>query len=225
MRAEWNVRRPRLTAVVRLSILRPVSAPGKAECERSASLASKYRRHNRSVQGQRRRWESNPLEPGCSRSPGRLAPASGKECPRQELNLVHDLRRVVCASVTLRGRVCKGSPPPGNRTRPYGFEDRRAPDTLARIGWKSALARSRTWSTTFGGSRAIPSHSKGNKRGSAGVQGFEPCRRVLEARCSPRSTPLFFDKRQLTAPAHAMASEGSWARNLAQLSMRAPCAA
>ncbi len=26
----------------------------------------------------RRRWESNPLEPGCSRSPGRLAPASSE---------------------------------------------------------------------------------------------------------------------------------------------------
>jgi hypothetical protein len=26
---------------------------------------------------------------------------------------------------------------------------------------------------------------------SAGAQGFEPCPRVLEARCSPRSTPLF----------------------------------
>src|SRR5262249_35826292 len=25
----------------------------------------------------------------------------------------------------------------------------------------------------------------------AGAQGFEPCPRVLEARCSPRSTPLF----------------------------------
>ena len=81
-------------------------------------------------------------------------------------------------------------PPPGNRTRPCGFEDRRAPDTLTGSSQYSALARSRTWSATFGRSRAIPSHSKGNKRRSAGVQGFEPCRRALEARCSPRSTPL-----------------------------------
>jgi hypothetical protein len=91
---------------------------------------------------ERRRWESNPLEPGCSRSPGRLAPASsvdrgsnspGDRCPRQELNLVSDLRRVVCESVTLRGRDSEflDNPPPGNRTRPCGFEDRRAPDTLA----------------------------------------------------------------------------------------------
>ena len=59
------------------------------------------------VSKQRRRWESNPLEPGCSRSPGRLAPASSRceaACPRQESNLVLDLRRVVCESVTLRGR-------------------------------------------------------------------------------------------------------------------------
>ncbi len=53
-------------------------------------------------------------------------------------------------------------PPPGNRTRPCGFEDRRAPDTLA--GRSDALARSRTWSATFGGSRALPSHSKGEPR-------------------------------------------------------------
>ena len=53
------------------------------------------------------------------------------------------------------------SPPPGNRTRPCGFEDRRAPDTLAGSERAIALARSRTWSATFGGSCAHPSHSKG----------------------------------------------------------------
>ena len=51
----------------------------------------------------------NPLEPGCSRSPGRLAPASSKEerrCPGQESTpLVPDLRKVVCESGTLRGRL------------------------------------------------------------------------------------------------------------------------
>ena len=31
---------------------------------------------NRQLVGQRRRWESNPLRPGCSRLPCRLAPAS-----------------------------------------------------------------------------------------------------------------------------------------------------
>ena len=85
-----------------------------------------------------------------------------KECPRQESNLVSDLRKVVCGSGTLRGRDNRaGNPPPGNRTRPCGFEDRRAPDTLAGSLESHALARSRTWSATFGGSRANPSHSKG----------------------------------------------------------------
>ena len=45
---------------------------------------------------QRRRWESNPLGPGCSRLPGRLAPASNTKCPRQGSNLVFDLRGVAC---------------------------------------------------------------------------------------------------------------------------------
>ena len=89
---------------------------------------------------------------------------------------------------------------------------------------KSALARSRTWSATFGGSRAIPSHSKGRRiTGPAGMQGFEPCPRVLEARCSPRSTPLSrcIDD---ASSGHRHAA-GSCVRNLAQLSIRAPCAA
>ena len=104
------------------------------------------------------------------------------------------------------------SPPPGNRTRPCGFEDRRASATLAGKQ-SSALARSRTWSSTFGGSRAVRHtprarveadgrtrtgmnlltrqgpHRSATSAG-AGAQGFEPCPRVLEARCSPRSTPL-----------------------------------
>jgi hypothetical protein len=52
--------------------------------------------------GQRRRWESNPLEPGCSRSPGHLAPASSVGCPRQESNLDCDLRKVACLRHTPR---------------------------------------------------------------------------------------------------------------------------
>ena len=53
----------------------------------------------------RRRWESNPLELLCRQPPCRLAPASSCQCPRQESNLVFDLRRVACKSATLRGRV------------------------------------------------------------------------------------------------------------------------
>ena len=57
--------------------------------------------------GQRRRWESNPLRSGCSRSPCRLAPASVTKCSRQESNLVFDLRKVACESGTLREHVTK----------------------------------------------------------------------------------------------------------------------
>ena len=60
---------------------------------------------------ERRRRESNPLLRFCRPPPGRQAPApcglrnsSGESCPRQELNLVLDLRGVVCASVTPRGQ-------------------------------------------------------------------------------------------------------------------------
>jgi len=53
----------------------------------------------------------------------------GALCPRQESNLVLDLRRVACESLTLRGR--DRHTPPGGRTRPCGFEGRRATGTLA----------------------------------------------------------------------------------------------
>jgi hypothetical protein len=59
---------------------------------------------------ERRRRESNPLPRFCRPPPGRQAPAPcvlrpspGGPCPRQESNLVSDLRKVVCASVTPRG--------------------------------------------------------------------------------------------------------------------------
>ena len=57
----------------------------------------------------------------------------------------------------------------------------------------------------------------------AAMQGFEPCPRVLEARCSPRSTSLFVTP----APTQAMAitGAGSCLTNLAQLSIRTPWAA
>lgn len=77
-----------------------------------------------------------------------------KICPRQESNLALDLRRVVCLRHTPRTGFHGNStnnPPSGNRTQPCGFEGRRASSTLA----GSALARSRTWASTFGGSRAV----------------------------------------------------------------------
>jgi hypothetical protein len=63
---------------------------------------------------ERRRRESNPLLRFCRPPPGRQAPAPswlrpspGGPCPRQESNLVPDLRRVACASVTPRGHLSK----------------------------------------------------------------------------------------------------------------------
>ena len=85
---------------------------------------------------QRRRWESNPLRPGCSRSPGRLAPASF-------LDRCHVLARsrtwppTFAGSCALRhtprtsAALTRSDPPPGSRTRPCGFERRRASATPA----------------------------------------------------------------------------------------------
>ena len=79
---------------------------------------------------------------------------------------------------------------------------------------------------SFSGSRAKLPLLTGEKSRSAGAQGFEPCPRVLETRCSPRSTPLFFsDGPHERALAQAMASAGSRVKNRAQLSIQAPCAA
>ena len=60
----------------------------------------------------------------CRQSPCRLASASNK-CPRQELNLVLDLRRVVCESGTPQGPFCF-SASPRNRTPSCSFEHCRA---------------------------------------------------------------------------------------------------
>ena|GEM_PF-6330510 len=58
---------------------------------------------NLQLVGQRRRWESNPLETALQAVA--LPSGSGtkiKECPRQESNLVYDLRRVACIHHTPR---------------------------------------------------------------------------------------------------------------------------
>ena len=81
------VRRHSSTAILRPATARPGS--GFAGISQSSSLRGW-------PAWPRRRWESNPLEPGCSRWPCRLASASGFQCPRQELNLVCDLRGVAC---------------------------------------------------------------------------------------------------------------------------------
>lgn len=63
---------------------------------------------SRQLVGQRRRWESNPLTPGCSRWPCRLAPAS--KGFRQKLSC----RAPRCIS-------CCACSPPGNQEPTTGF--------------------------------------------------------------------------------------------------------
>ena len=67
-------------------------------------------------------------------------------------------------SVTLRGPVMLDQSP-ARESNPVRRLRRPACDrhTRRELRKVSALARSRTWSATFGGSRAIPSHSKGFK--------------------------------------------------------------
>jgi hypothetical protein len=72
--------------------------------------------------------KSNPLGPACSRLPYRLAPASG--CPRQESNLVLDLRGVACDPAHSEDMLlccCRPfSTPPRSRTSSCRFEICRA---------------------------------------------------------------------------------------------------
>jgi hypothetical protein len=60
--------------------------------------------------GQRRRWESNPLE-SCFAGSRRTVWLQRHKRPRQESNLDLNLRRVACPSNTPRGRICLSSPP------------------------------------------------------------------------------------------------------------------
>ena len=144
-----------------------------------------------------------------------LRPSPGGPCPRQESNLVLDLRRVVCASVTPRGRRSKQAaaesparesnpalrlrrPPCVRHTRGEGAECPRQESNLVfdlrRVACRPSHAkgaveadgRTRTGMNLL--TRQGP-HRSATSAG-AGAQGFEPCPRVLEARCSPRSTPL-----------------------------------
>lgn len=53
-----------------------------------------------------------------------------KKCPRQELSLIYDLRRVACCPSHSKDRLCFITPP-RNRTLPDCFEDSHASSTLA----------------------------------------------------------------------------------------------
>ena len=56
------------------------------------------------LDGQKRRWESNPLEAALQAAAWPSGSSATFQCPRQESNLVFDLRRVACKSPTLRGQ-------------------------------------------------------------------------------------------------------------------------
>lgn len=78
----------------------------------------------------RRRWESNPLETALQAAAWPSGSSvRGKKCPRQESNLVYDLRRVACSPS--HSKDVHISTPPRNRTPSCGSEDRRASITLA----------------------------------------------------------------------------------------------
>ena len=83
----------------------------------------------------------------CRQPPCRLAPASIRKCPRQESNLVFDLRRVACESGTPRGQRLSFSTSPRSRTPSCRFEVCRAHPShsqgeVARPGIEPGLAAS-----------------------------------------------------------------------------------
>jgi hypothetical protein len=87
------------------------SADAKDDPRRARRRCGEPRGASEGEGDERRRRESNPLPRFCRPPPGRQAPAPcvlrhspGGPCPRQESNLVFDLRKVVCASVTPRGQ-------------------------------------------------------------------------------------------------------------------------
>ena len=117
--------------------------------------------------------ESNPLPRFCRPPPGRQAPAPsllrpspGGPCPRQESNLVFDLRKVVCASVTPRGRSsitirCR-APHPGIEPCLAAF---RRPPCVSHTRGESTQCPCQESNLVFDlrGVACRPSHAKGSE--------------------------------------------------------------
>ena len=110
--------------------------------------------------------------------------------PRQELNLIYDLRRVACCPSHSEDRLCFITPP-RNRTSPDCFEDSHASSTL--VGHVDLVLKSRrldshqhkpVYKTGAFLSRATSAEAA---IAAAQSRGFEPRLSVLEADCSPRS--------------------------------------
>ncbi len=77
------------------------------------------------------------------------------QCPRQESNLVLDLRRVACDPQHSEN-MYQFSAPPRNRTSSGSFEDCHALPAHPQGVHSNVSTRARTWIWTFGGSYAIP---------------------------------------------------------------------
>ena len=114
---------------------------------RRAPLARPYHCFQRGAGGSR-----THLKLLCRQPPCRLAPAPSYQCPRQESNLVFDLRTVACKSATLRGRVFVQRP--AEESNPV-LQFRGLPCDPAHPQGPSVSTRNRTWIWTFGGSYAI----------------------------------------------------------------------
>ena len=78
------------------------------------------------ISSKRRRWESNPLRTALQAAAVAVWLQRHVKCPRQESNLVFDLRRVACESGTPRGQCFYASTSPRSRTSSCRFEVCRA---------------------------------------------------------------------------------------------------
>jgi hypothetical protein len=111
--------------------------------------------------------------------------------PRQELNLIYDLRRVACCPSHSKDQLCFITPP-RNRTSPDCFEGSHASSTLAGhvdLALKSRRLDSHQHKPVYK-TGAFLSRATSAEAAIAAAQarGFEPRLSVLEADCSPRST-------------------------------------
>ena len=111
--------------------------------------------------------------------------------PRQELNLIYDLRRVACCPSHSKDPLCFITPP-RNRTSPDCFEGSHASSTLAGhvdLALKSRRLDSHQHKPVYK-TGAFLSRATSAEAAIAAAQarGFEPRLSVLEADCSPRST-------------------------------------
>ena len=145
---------------------------------------------------QRRRWGSNPLEPGCSRLPCRLAPASialrghhllaaARHQNAPPRNRTSSGRFVVCHAIRHTRRANVTQYPDLGSNQDLDLRRVRC-DPLHHRDVQSEL----TTGFAPASSGLQDRHLTFRPRRQAGVRGFEPRATALETVCSPRSTPL-----------------------------------